>query len=150
VIVTPSDKKNIKISKMLRIKLNHNKVITVTTKPELYLDRDLSDIKVVNAHDVTASNIENEIMRPGTLQALTGSFGNYSIEEITVRNKNVVRKFVREVPFPLAGSLVAIRRENEILIPHGGTHILEGDLITVIGNAAAMEEYRTAGITCEL
>jgi Trk K+ transport system NAD-binding subunit len=142
VIVTQSDKKNIKISKMIRKKLNHNKVITVTTKPELYLDRDLSDIKVVNAHDVTASNIENEIMRPGTMEALTGSFGNYSIEEIAVRNKEVVRKFVREVPFPLAGSLVAIRRDNEILIPHGDTHILEGDLITVIGNAAAMEEYR--------
>ena len=142
VVVTPSDKKNVRISKMLRKKLNHNKVITVTTRPELYLDNELSDIKVVNSNDVTASNIENEILRPGTMQALTGSFGNYSMEEITVRNKDVFRKFVREIPFPLAGSLVAIRRENEILIPHGDTHILEGDLITVIGNTSAIEEYR--------
>lgn len=142
VIVTSSEKKNVRIAKLLRKKLNHSKVITVTTKPELYLDNELSDIKVINIDGVTASNVENEIMRPGTMQALTGSFGAYTIEEITVRNKNVIRKFVREIPFPLAGSLVAIRRDSEILIPHGDTHILEGDLITVIGNAAAMEEYR--------
>lgn len=143
VILTESDIKNVSVAEIIRTQLDHSKIITVTTKPELFQDnRALSDIQVVNAYEIVANRIENEIMRPTTTQALTDSFGAYSVEEIPVRNNTIDRVYVKDIPFPKSGSLVVVRRENEIFIPHGDTHLLMGDLVTVIGNAAALEEFR--------
>jgi Trk K+ transport system NAD-binding subunit len=81
-------------------------------------------------------------LRPTTAHALTDSFGVYSVEEIAVHNTSIDRHYVKDIPFPRSGSLVVVRRDNEIFIPHGDTHLLLGDLVTVIGNAAALEEFR--------
>ncbi len=143
VVLTNSDKKNISIAEMIRVQLDHSKLITVTTKPELFLEhKSLQDVQIVNAYEIIASRIENEIMRPTTTQALTDSFGVYSVEEIPVRNSAMDRILVKDIPFPKSGSLVLVRRDNEIFIPHGDTHLLIGDLVTVIGNATALEEFR--------
>jgi Trk K+ transport system NAD-binding subunit len=143
VVITNSDKKNIEISEIIRNKLGHSKLITVTTKPELFRKhKSLDDVQVVNAYEIVAGSIENEIMRPTTAHALTDSFGAYSVEEIAVHNTAIDRHYVKDIPFPRSGSLVVVRRENEIFIPHGDTHLLLGDLVTVIGNAAALEEFR--------
>jgi Kef-type K+ transport system membrane component KefB/Trk K+ transport system NAD-binding subunit len=143
VVITNSDKKNIEISQIIRTKLGHSKLITVTTKPELFREhKSLDDVQVVNAYEIVASSIENEILRPTTAHALTDSFGVYSVEEIAVHNTSIDRHYVKDIPFPRSGSLVVVRRDNEIFIPHGDTHLLLGDLVTVIGNAAALEEFR--------
>ena len=143
VVITQSDKKNITISEIIRKQLGHRKLITVTTKPELFLEhKSLDDIQVVNAFEIIAGSIENEILRPTTVHALTDSFGVYSVEEIPVHNSTMDGKHVKDIPFPRSGSLVVVRRENEIFIPHGDTHLLLGDLVTVIGNTAALEEFR--------
>lgn len=143
VVITHSDKKNISISEIIHKQLGHSKLITVTTKPELFrANKALDDIQIVNAYEIIAASIENEIMRPATTQALTDSFGVYSVEEIPIHNNTIDRKYVKDIPFPRSGSLVVVRRENEIFIPHGDTHLLLGDLVTVIGNASALEEFR--------
>ncbi len=142
-VLTNSDKNNIAIAEMIRVQLDHSKVITVTTKPELFKEhRNLDDIQVINAFEIVASRIENEIMKPVTSHALTDSFGAYSVEEIPVRNDEIDRELVRNIPFPQSGSLVVVRRDEEIFIPHGDTHLLVGDLVTVIGDALALEKFR--------
>ena len=143
VLLTPSDTKNLKIANLLKNELGHGKIITVTTKPGLFAqDPALSEIQVVNAYEIVASRIESEILRPATTHALADSFGVYSVEEIAIRNKDMDRRLVMDVPFPRSGSIIVIKRAGEIFIPHGKTHLLMGDLLTVIGNADALEEFR--------
>nr|HPI80785.1 NAD-binding protein [Cyclobacteriaceae bacterium] len=143
VLLTPSDTKNLKIANLLKNELGHGKIITVTTKPGLFAqDPTLSEIQVVNAYEIVASRIESEILRPATTHALADSFGAYSVEEIAIRNKDMDRRLVMDVPFPRSGSIIVIKRAGEIFIPHGKTHLLIGDLLTVIGNADALEEFR--------
>ena len=90
-----------------------------------------------------AAQLENELLRPTTMHALTDSFGGYIVEEILIENANVDRKKVKDVPFHPSGSLVVLKREEEIIIPHGDTKLMRGDRITVIGNSEALEEFRT-------
>ncbi len=59
-----------------------------------------------------------------------------------IRNKWIDRKYVKDIPFPLLGSLLVVRRENEVFIPHGDTYLLLGDRVTVIGKDSALEEFR--------
>ena len=140
VILTKSDERNREIAELLKRHLNHSKVITVSARPVLRQGAD--DIKIINTYEVLASSIENEIMRPTTAHALTESFGQYSVEEIPVRNEAMDRVYVKDIPFPQSGSLVLVKRAEEVFIPHGDTHLLVGDRVTVIGNASALEEFR--------
>lgn len=143
VLLTQSDTKNLKIANILRNELGHSKLLTVTTKPDLFTNNPaLHEMLVVNAYEIVASRIESEILRPATTHALADSFGVYSVEEIAIRNKDIDRKLVMDIPFPQSGSIIVVKRAGEIFIPHGKTHLLIGDLLTVIGNADALEEFR--------
>lgn len=142
VLLTQSDTKNKKIANILRNELDHSKLITVTTKSNLFTsDATLNEMLVVDAYEIVASRIESEIMRP-SIDSLAESFGVYSVEEIAIRNNDIDRKLVMDIPFPQSGSIIVVKRAGEIFIPHGKTHLLTGDLLTVIGNANALEEFR--------
>ena len=64
------------------------------------------------------------------------------IEEIKITNKATDGKRVRDFAFHPSGSLVLLRRNKEIFIPHGDTHLLLGDIITVIGTDEALNDFR--------
>jgi Kef-type K+ transport system membrane component KefB len=144
VLLTQSEKRNVKVAKMLKNELEHTKMITSTLRPDHLQDEQVpEEVQVVNVQEVVAAQIENEILRPTTVHALTDSFGTYSVEEVKVTKKEVHRKLVKDFPFPTSGSLIVIRREQEVFIPHGDTHILNGDIVTVIGNTQALQEFRS-------
>jgi Trk K+ transport system NAD-binding subunit len=92
---------------------------------------------------VLASHIENMIANPDSVSSLSESFGNYRLEEIKITRKDVHGKLVKEVPFPPSGSLVIQKRDGEVFIPHGNTHLLLGDIITVIGSHSALADFRS-------
>ena len=87
-------------------------------------------------------HIEDIVLRPNAIDSLATSFEVYRIEEITISNKAINRKLVKEVAFPPTGSLVIQKRGGEVFIPHGNTHLLLGDQLTVIGTGAALAEFR--------
>ncbi len=138
IVLTESVIKNQKITRLLKEKLGHNKIITLGATEE----DDFSETQYIQIDKVLASHVENLIVRPSAIQTLSESFGQYAVEEILMTNRELDGKMVKKVAFPDSGSLVMIRRNKEILIPHGDTHLLIGDMVTVIGNATALEEFR--------
>ncbi len=138
IVLTESVKKNQKITALLKEKLGHNKIITLGAAD----GDDFSETQYIHIDKVLASHVENLIVRPSAIQTLSESFGQYAVEEIPMTNKKLDGKMVKKVAFPASGSLVMIRRSKEILIPHGDTHLLLGDTITVIGDATALIEFR--------
>ena len=101
-----------------------------------------SELNHIDVEQVLAHHVEDMIVRPDSVDSLAESFNQYRVEEIAVLNHELHGKLVREIAFPPQGSLVIQRRGSEIFIPHGNTHLLEGDVITVIGNANALIQFR--------
>lgn len=141
VILTGSKSLNKTLTEFTAEKLNHHKMITVgyTETPK----KSETDIKYIDKEEMLASHVEDMIMRPDAITSLSQSFDLYRVEEIHITNKKVHRKLVKEIPFPPSGSLIIQRRGSEIFIPHGNTHLLMGDVITVIGNREALAEFRS-------
>ncbi len=142
IVITGSRSLNQLLTKYITNNLNHERVITqkdLTRKDEI---NPRSALKFVDKDKVIAHYIEDMIMRPDAVNTLSESFGSYRVEEITITRKDVHRKLVKDIAFPPSGSLVIQRRNDEIFIPHGDTHLLMGDVITVIGNASALVEFR--------
>lgn len=49
---------------------------------------------------------------------------------------------IKDIPLHNDGYIILIRRNNDIFVPHGDTNLLVGDILTIFGTNAAMEDYR--------
>jgi len=142
VVLTESKNLNLEITRYLKNKLNHSKIITRKQSAAHDLIGQESDLKLVDNNEILAGYVEDMITRPDAVSSLAVSFDNYRIEEIHITNAKVHRMLVKDIAFPQTGSLVIHRRGGEIFIPHGNTHLLIGDVVTVIGTAAALTQFR--------
>jgi len=143
VVLTGSKSLNLELARYIQNTLDHHKMITrrVSTSHEL-LDPSEEDLKVVDADVLMADHIEKMVLRPDSMDMLADSFASYRIEEITISQQDINREQVKNLAFPQSGSLVILRRGSEMLIPHGNTHLMMGDVITVIGDGAALRDFR--------
>ncbi len=139
VVLTQTKNLNAKISKYIENELGHKKIITLWKTKHMDPESELNHIDI---DKMLAHHVEDIILRPDSLNTLAESFNEYRVEEITMSNEKLHGKMVKEVVFPPQGSLVLLSRSKEIFIPHGNTHLLEGDKITVIGNSDALIEFR--------
>ncbi|MFB6306187.1 MAG: monovalent cation:proton antiporter family protein [Flavobacteriales bacterium] len=143
VVVTDDKQTNIEVSENVRHELQHENVITkpVSVEESLYLKN--KGVKVVDIEWTIATNIENLILRPSTYTTLIESFENYAVEEIIITNKDIDGKQVKDFLFHKDGSLMMLKRKKgESLIPHGDTYFHTGDLVTVLGNEEALDDFR--------
>jgi Kef-type K+ transport system membrane component KefB/Trk K+ transport system NAD-binding subunit len=141
VILTGSKKLNMQLTEYIKDELNHHKIITHTALHEIIDPK--SEVQHIDNDEIVAHHVEDMITRPDAISSLAESFGVYRVEEIQITNNDIHRKLVKEIPFPPSGSLVIQRRDGEIFIPHGNTHLLIGDVITVIGNHSALADFRS-------
>jgi Kef-type K+ transport system membrane component KefB/Trk K+ transport system NAD-binding subunit len=142
IILTESRQMTLDIAKHIKHEMNHGKIILRKQSASHELVDKNNEIKLVDSDEIIANHIEDMIVRPDAVSSLSESFGEYRVEEIRIANRAINRKLVKEVAFPPTGSLVIQRRGGEIFIPHGDTHLLVGDVLTVIGNGAALSEFR--------
>lgn len=142
IVLMESRLLNLEITRYIKNELKHTKIITRKQAATHDLIDPQGDLKIVDHDEVLASHIEGMVTRPNSVDTIQESFGMYRVEEIQITKKEIHRKLVKEVAFPPSGSLVIQRRKDEIFIPHGDTHLLIGDIITVIGNTSALTEFR--------
>ncbi len=143
ILLSESNHINHMLAEYIKQELGHSKIIMRKQSASRNMLNDaLSDIKWVDHELLIAQHIEDMIMRPDAIDSLSNSFDMYRIEEIQVTNPSIHRKLVKDLALPSTGSLIMQRRQGEVFIPHGNTHLLLGDQVTVIGNGMALTEFR--------
>lgn len=142
VVLTESEEKNVEISRLIRNNLQHEHVVTQASSAPLEQKLNELEVEYIDNRRVIASTIENLILRPSTYHALIESFESYSLKDITITNKKLDGTPVKEIAFHKDGSLIIIKRDGDMLIPHGDTYLYLGDTVTVIGSDAALLDFR--------
>jgi Kef-type K+ transport system membrane component KefB len=80
---------------------------------------------------------------PDLYSLMTSGRANRQVGEILVLNRAASGKSLKELSLGGDILVLSIHRGREILIPHGETRLLEGDWVTVHGEAGPVEELRT-------
>jgi Trk K+ transport system NAD-binding subunit len=142
VVLTESEEKNLEICRLLRNNLLHENVVTQASSASLELKLNELEVEYLDKRRVIASTIENLIIRPSTYHALIESFESYSLEDMTITNKKMDGVPVKEIAFHKDGSLIIIKRDGDMLIPHGDTYLYLDDTVTVIGSETALYDFR--------
>lgn len=71
------------------------------------------------------------------LNALTGA---HVFEVYIAPNAPVAGKHIREVHWPAESVVASVQRKGKLILPHGGTELKAGDLLTVVADPAAAPE----------
>ena len=142
IVLTESEQLNKNLTYYIKKNLNHNKIIAPKSTALHNRIEPHSDTKLIDHNEILANHVEDMILRPDSVASLSVNFDIYRVEEIQITKKEINGKLVKEVAFPPSGSLVIQRRRGEIFIPHGDTHLLLGDVVTVIGNRSALADFR--------
>lgn len=137
-IDTGSSRLNLKVSKLLRNNLRHEKLISRSDTKEIGRKLKAMGIETIDVIGIVATTIENLILRPTTYHALVESFENFSVEEIQITNKTIDGLQVKEVYFHKDAILMMVKRDNSFYIPHGETYFRLGDVIHVFGTQTAL------------
>ncbi len=74
---------------------------------------------------------------PSVYELLTRTDDDKEIREVTIGNPNVIDRPLRTLELPGDIIILAIRRDGELMVPHGNTRLKNGDQVTLAG----MEEF---------
>ncbi len=142
IVMTGNEIRDLKICKILRNEFQHERLITKANNLYFETKYKILNIEFIDIRRIVAATIENLIIRPGAYHTLIETFDNFVVEEIQIRNKHINGHAVKEIPFHKDGSLILVRRGNQIFVPHGDTCLKTGDVVTTLATNSAMESFR--------
>jgi Kef-type K+ transport system membrane component KefB len=143
VVMTGDEKRNLEVCRLLRSEFQHERVVSRAASKEVAIAMENINAEPLDNIRIVATAIENIIFRPATYHTLFESFEAYTVQDFTITNRKMDSVQIRDVEFHEKGSIMLIRRNDEMHIPHGNTYFRIGDVVTVFGNGAALEDFRT-------
>ncbi len=79
---------------------------------------------------------------PSLYELLTRTEADREVCEITVRNRDYLNKPLRDLDLPGDLVIMAVRKEKELIVPHGDTKLNAGDMLTVLGSGDCVDNTR--------
>ena len=79
---------------------------------------------------------------PATYSLLTRTDDNKEVYEVLIENIDCADKTLRQIQLPGDTLALAVRRNGELLVPHGNTRIECGDYLTLISSLEYVEQGR--------
>ncbi len=114
-------------------------VVTIVGEPGLATGLREAGVHVVQRALSVLSLLEIALHAPEAMEILSGQDRTVHVREVTIRNPEVHGKPLRAAGLPRGNLAVALRREEERLIPNGETVLQIGDRLTLVGTAADLE-----------
>ena len=115
-------------------------VITLVVDPLL-----LYEFKKLGVQTLTPSIHRSSVLalmarNPAIFELMTSTTDDRDLRELFVMNPELQGKRVSEVHFPGDLLVLAIRRNDEVIVPHGTTKLALGDHLTILGDLDVIRE----------
>jgi Trk K+ transport system NAD-binding subunit len=77
---------------------------------------------------------------PAAFDMLTNHADGVEVREVELNNARFDGRPVRQIRLPGDALILAIRRNGEVLVPHGNTRLRQGDLLMLVGHQDSLAE----------
>ena len=77
---------------------------------------------------------------PAMFELMTSTTDDHDLRELVFVNPELQGKRINEIQFPGDLRILAIRRKDEVLVPHGTTRLAIGDHLTILGDLETIQE----------
>lgn len=140
--VTGADEANLMTATMAKFEFGVPRVIARVNNPKnAWLFNSSMGVDVgINQADLMSHLIIEEINYKNMMTLMKISRGNYAIVQIQVDSKSAsVNKKIKELEMPKKALLIAIYRDEDLIIPHGETTVETADVIMAFADDDAQE-----------
>jgi Trk K+ transport system NAD-binding subunit len=91
-------------------------------------------VRVIQPALATAVALEGALLYPAAFDMIAEHQDNADITETTLRSPRFEGRKLKEIRLPGNALVMGIRREGEVIVPHGNTVLRRGDIIMLLGN----------------
>ena len=99
-------------------------------------------VRAVNAALDHAALLTILARNPATYELLTRTDDNKEILDIIVARRSCIGRKLSQLRLPGDTLVLAVRRNSELLVPHGSTQLEEGDCLTLLGSVDSVRQGR--------
>jgi Trk K+ transport system NAD-binding subunit/Kef-type K+ transport system membrane component KefB len=98
------------------------------------------DALIVDSGTAMVNLLDQAVRAPQSLSLLLQSDPAYNIVQLTITNPDVGGMLVRDLRLPNDVLLLDIRRDGQLIVPHGYTRLQTADEVTVVGKPESLQE----------
>jgi len=141
--VTGVDEINLVTSTLAKMEFGVARVVARINNPKnKWLFNDVMGVDVaINQADLLAHFVVEEMNITEMFTLLSLGHGNYSIIQMKVRSDaKAANSYIRDLPLPSESILIAIIREEAVIIPKGDKQIMADDEIIIMADSGSRKE----------
>jgi Trk K+ transport system NAD-binding subunit len=143
VVCTHRDSKvNYKISQLAHVNYGIKTLVAQVNEPDMIERFRRLGVNTTNAALDGASMLALAARNPATYSLLTSTDDDKEVIEVTVRGTHCDGKTLRQLEMPGDVLVLALRRNGELLVPHGDTELMCGDRLTLAGSVDPIDSAR--------
>lgn len=99
-------------------------------------------VRVVQPVMATALGLEGALYFPSAFTMMSERGDDVELLDIPLSNPLLAKRPLRTVRLPGNALVIGLRRDGEVLVPHGDTMLELGDTLTLVGSPAALRDAR--------
>jgi Trk K+ transport system NAD-binding subunit len=142
VCILSDIERNYRVCERARTTFGIDHIVTRITDPGVIDRFDKLGVTTMNAAMDQAVLLGLLVRNPSAYELLTRTDDDKEVCEVAVHNPLFLNKPLRQVAFPGDLLVLAIRRQGELVVPHGDTRLYSGDQITLVGACSCVEITR--------
>lgn len=143
VALTGIDQDNLVACQLARTSFSTERILARLNDPRNRPTFASLDIPAVSVTDLLVEVISRELDVEELVRVALLGRGEISLFEVEITDKTPTRS-VQEILLPPQSVLVAIRRDDKVLIPHGESEVRPGDRVLAVSLVSLEDEIRDA------
>jgi Kef-type K+ transport system membrane component KefB/Trk K+ transport system NAD-binding subunit len=137
--LSDNDDQNFEICKQVQKAGVSHSISLVTDSTRIEEFKDLG-IQVYSPAIYRSTMITLMARNPSMIDLLSSPADERNLLEVEVRNRTLQDRRIRDLALPGDSLLISIKRGEEIIIPHGSTHLEMGDSISILADQSTIQD----------
>ncbi len=115
-------------------------LVASASDPEIAQQMLNMGVRVIRPQLATILALEGALQFPAAFDMLTNHSDGVDVREIELNNPRYNDQMLRRIRLPGDALVLGLRRDGEVLVPHGDTRLQQGDLLMLVGHHDALSK----------
>jgi Trk K+ transport system NAD-binding subunit len=134
------DDRNLRVCQVVRTKLGMDRVVSrADDATQIQLLAEMG-VQVINPSLSPVVELEYLLLYPSVSSLLTDLEDEHDISEVRLASRDLAGRPLEKLDLPQGVTIVLVRRNGEVIHPHGSTTLQVGDRLTLMGGVEAVRE----------
>jgi len=138
VAASTYDEINLQVCRLAAQEFNIPYLVAHASDPDIAAQMLKLGARVVRPQFATILALEGALHFPAAFDMLSDHEDGVEVREVELSNPRFAGKLLRQIRLPGDALILGLRRDGEVLVPHGNTRLRQGDLLMLVGHQDAL------------